>query len=81
MGDPELFSVCCKQTYGGATARLTIASGSPGIGVAGTLAARAGELVGRTEDWLHKVENDRIQLDRLSVLNSPATGTSTAARR
>ncbi|GAB3480136.1 helix-turn-helix domain-containing protein [Amycolatopsis cihanbeyliensis] len=26
------------------------------------------ELVGRTEDWLNKVENGRIQLDRLSVL-------------
>lgn len=30
------------------------------------------ELVGRTEDWLNKVENNRIQLDRLSVINSIA---------
>lgn len=31
------------------------------------------ELVGRTEDWLNKVENNRIQLDRLSVINALAT--------
>jgi transcriptional regulator with XRE-family HTH domain len=30
------------------------------------------ELVGRTEDWLNKVENNRIQLDRLSVINAVA---------
>ncbi|WP_208024621.1 helix-turn-helix domain-containing protein [Amycolatopsis pithecellobii] len=30
------------------------------------------ELVGRTEDWLNKVENNRIQLDRLSVISSVA---------
>lgn len=30
------------------------------------------ELVGRTEDWLNKVENNRIQLDRLSVIGSLA---------
>ncbi|MBA0126211.1 helix-turn-helix domain-containing protein [Haloechinothrix sp. YIM 98757] len=27
------------------------------------------DLIGRTEDWLNKVENNRIQLDRLSVIN------------
>lgn len=31
------------------------------------------ELVGRTEDWLNKVENNRIQLDRLSVIKALAT--------
>lgn len=30
------------------------------------------ELVGRTEDWLSKVEGNRIQLDRLSVINALA---------
>jgi hypothetical protein len=30
------------------------------------------DLVGRTEDWLNKVENNRIQLDRLSVISSLA---------
>lgn len=30
------------------------------------------ELVGRTEDWLNKVENNRIHLDRVSVINSVA---------
>lgn len=30
------------------------------------------ELVGRTEDWLNKVENNRIQLDRLSVISTVA---------
>lgn len=30
------------------------------------------ELVGRTEDWLNKVENNRIQLDRLSVISALA---------
>ena len=29
-------------------------------------------LVGRTEDWLSKVENNRIELDRLSVIRSLA---------
>lgn len=30
------------------------------------------DLMGRTEDWLNKVENNRIQLDRLSVINALA---------
>lgn len=30
------------------------------------------DLVGRTEDWLNKVENNRIQLDRVSVIQSLA---------
>src|SRR5690606_989827 len=30
-------------------------------------------LVNRTPDWLSKVENDRIELDRLSVIKSLAT--------
>lgn len=30
------------------------------------------DLVGRTEDWLNKVENNRIQLDRLSVIGALA---------
>jgi transcriptional regulator with XRE-family HTH domain len=30
------------------------------------------ELVGRTEDWLYKVEHDRIPVDRLSVLRELA---------
>jgi transcriptional regulator with XRE-family HTH domain len=30
------------------------------------------DLVGRTEDWLNKVENNRIQLDRVSVINALA---------
>jgi transcriptional regulator with XRE-family HTH domain len=29
-------------------------------------------LVGRTEDWLSKIENDRAPLDRLSVVRSLA---------
>jgi len=29
-------------------------------------------LVGRTEDWLQRAENNRIQLDRLSVIRSLA---------
>jgi transcriptional regulator with XRE-family HTH domain len=29
-------------------------------------------LVDRTEDWLNKVENNRIQLDRLSVITALA---------
>src|ERR671927_134441 len=29
-------------------------------------------LVGRTEDWLSKIENDRAPLDRLSVIRSLA---------
>lgn len=29
-------------------------------------------LVGRTEDWLNKIENNRIQLDRISVIQSLA---------
>src|ERR671921_844385 len=29
-------------------------------------------LVGRTEDWLSRVENNRIELDRLSVIRSLA---------
>jgi hypothetical protein len=28
------------------------------------------DLVGRTEDWLNKVENNRIQLDRISVIQN-----------
>ena len=31
-------------------------------------------LVGRTEDWLSKVENNRIELDRLSVIRTPRGG-------
>lgn len=30
------------------------------------------EMIGRTEDWLNKVENNRIQLDRVSVIQSLA---------
>ncbi|WP_255285518.1 helix-turn-helix domain-containing protein [Nocardia pseudobrasiliensis] len=30
------------------------------------------DLIGRTEDWLNKVENNRIQLDRVSVIQSLA---------
>lgn len=30
------------------------------------------DLVGRTEDWLNKVENNRIQLDRISVVQNIA---------
>lgn len=30
------------------------------------------EFVGHTEDWLNKLENNRIQLDRLSVINAIA---------
>ncbi|WP_196814723.1 helix-turn-helix domain-containing protein [Nocardia sp. BMG111209] len=29
-------------------------------------------LIGRTEDWLNKIENNRIQLDRISVIQSLA---------
>ncbi len=31
------------------------------------------DLVGRTEDWLNKIENNRIQLDRISVIQNLAT--------
>ncbi|MEU2106401.1 helix-turn-helix domain-containing protein [Nocardia beijingensis] len=31
------------------------------------------DMVGRTEDWLNKVENSRIQLDRISVIQNIAT--------
>ncbi|WP_317496010.1 helix-turn-helix transcriptional regulator [Haloechinothrix sp. LS1_15] len=31
------------------------------------------ELLGRTEDWLSKVENNRIPLDRLSVIQMVAS--------
>lgn len=30
------------------------------------------DLVGRTEDWLNKIENNRIQLDRISVIQNLA---------
>jgi transcriptional regulator with XRE-family HTH domain len=37
------------------------------------VAAGVGRLVGRTADWLSKIENNRIDLDRLSVLQSLAS--------
>ncbi|MGJ6968382.1 helix-turn-helix domain-containing protein [Streptosporangium sp. G11] len=35
-------------------------------------------LVGRTVDWLSKIENDRIELDRLSVIKSLAVALDVA---
>lgn len=65
--------VCDDRGMKGAPVRLTIGERVSWYRRRRGLSQRVlADLVGRTEDWLNKVENNRIQLDRLSVINTLA---------